>query len=433
MNYTRPNFSVTQVTNMTKLVQTTGSTATYPVTLLGVSETYTGNTRRRKPAGGFIPPTAYSFRRTWYKHSFGVHEYQNFYKSTGQAVPGTLTRWSGYPYGAGTGNAGLLAALTAMDSNNPLPTAFSSSLQDKAIVQARLAVKNQKVNLGNAFGERDQCAAMIGSNLRFIAESIDAVRDLNLTKLKRLGYSRSQRIKRYKSAFNRFLEVQYGWKPLLSDIHGAVSALASRPSDHWMVTAKGTSKSEWSKVSNHSNGTNSAYTVTGAGMEGCFVRIDAIPTNDPLVALSALGITNPASIAWELTPFSFVLDWALPIGDYLQSLDAMLGYGPTHCSVSRLHRLNQSATPYGGQWSSGSNTWSRWTPKCGPSQREYVYLSRLSLGTVPLPTLPRFHNPVSFGHMANGFALLGQAIANASGRPGSGNPSLLKKVLNFRV
>lgn len=34
-----------------------------------------------------------------------------------------------------------------------------------------------------------------------------------------------------------------------------------------------------------------------------------------------LGFTNPAAVLWEATPFSFVVDWFLPIGDYLKTLD----------------------------------------------------------------------------------------------------------------
>lgn len=34
----------------------------------------------------------------------------------------------------------------------------------------------------------------------------------------------------------------------------------------------------------------------------------------------SLGLTNPAAIVWELVPYSFVVDWFLPIGSYLSVL-----------------------------------------------------------------------------------------------------------------
>jgi hypothetical protein len=44
-----------------------------------------------------------------------------------------------------------------------------------------------------------------------------------------------------------------------------------------------------------------------------------------LKQLSQLGITNPALLVWELIPYSFVIDWLIPVGDFLSSLDALVG------------------------------------------------------------------------------------------------------------
>jgi hypothetical protein len=36
-----------------------------------------------------------------------------------------------------------------------------------------------------------------------------------------------------------------------------------------------------------------------------------------------LGLTDPLSVAWELIPYSFVVDWFVPIGTYLDNLNAI--------------------------------------------------------------------------------------------------------------
>lgn len=47
---------------------------------------------------------------------------------------------------------------------------------------------------------------------------------------------------------------------------------------------------------------------------------------DPHIALvSSLGFTNPFSVWWELTPYSFVFDWLIPVGAWLQALTAEAG------------------------------------------------------------------------------------------------------------
>ena len=41
--------------------------------------------------------------------------------------------------------------------------------------------------------------------------------------------------------------------------------------------------------------------------------------------LSETGFSNPLSVAWEIVPWSFVIDWMIPVGDYLNGLDALCG------------------------------------------------------------------------------------------------------------
>jgi hypothetical protein len=42
--------------------------------------------------------------------------------------------------------------------------------------------------------------------------------------------------------------------------------------------------------------------------------------------MAQLGFTNPAAIAWEITPFSFVFDWFYQVGDYLNALSVLSGF-----------------------------------------------------------------------------------------------------------
>jgi hypothetical protein len=44
-----------------------------------------------------------------------------------------------------------------------------------------------------------------------------------------------------------------------------------------------------------------------------------------LANLQDWGITNPLLLAWELLPYSFVVDWFIPVGDWLATVDYSLG------------------------------------------------------------------------------------------------------------
>lgn len=51
-------------------------------------------------------------------------------------------------------------------------------------------------------------------------------------------------------------------------------------------------------------------------------------TNPNLYLASQLGLVNPASVAWEIVPFSFLADWVFDIGSFIESFSDFVG-----CSV----------------------------------------------------------------------------------------------------
>lgn len=50
--------------------------------------------------------------------------------------------------------------------------------------------------------------------------------------------------------------------------------------------------------------------------------------------LEQFGVLNPASLAWELTPFSFVVDWFVNIGSFLRQFGETAGLDFEHAFVS---------------------------------------------------------------------------------------------------
>jgi len=48
-------------------------------------------------------------------------------------------------------------------------------------------------------------------------------------------------------------------------------------------------------------------------------------TNPDLLLASRMGLINPLAIAWELVPFSFVVDWFTKFGDVLEAKTDFLG------------------------------------------------------------------------------------------------------------
>lgn len=205
-------------------------------------------------------------------------------------------------------------------------------------LQALKRLKDQKVNLGVAFGERAETAELIAHSLGRIVRGIKAAKHLDvkgLAKALALDTSRVGKLKNVKKPFELWLEAQYGWMPLLSDVHGAVTVLKERDRQNpkrYIVSVYAKAKEKfqeefgpynWSGV--YSGGRLAMYNRRDI-VDQCRVSLHYYLDNPFLASLASLGVTNPLDIAWELLPFSFVADWFLPIGDYINVLDATLGY-----------------------------------------------------------------------------------------------------------
>ncbi len=366
------------------------------------SETVSGTPKRQKPKG-WIPPQAYSLSRRYMKLSNG-----DLYETI--TVGGNVfrvARQSGNLEAGPHGTAFTSYADQVLPSQ-PVP----SSLRDRALIGARMKMKRQDVNLGVAFAERNQTAKLVGDTAIQLVKSLRQLRRGNFRgAANALGLANPGR-PRGSSVPSRWLELQYGWKPLLSDVYGATDALARRSESDWIVTAKDMAYlRDYNEVLYPGNRSVCGY-LSGSSLRGVAVRIDAIPQNDLLMSFAAMGITNPLEIGWELVPFSFVVDWFLPIGDFLNSLDAMLGYGPAWTSISTLSRYHWKHHPMSGSFTDSSSGATTSTNRSGVSDAEIktVGLTREALSGVPLPTMPRFKDPRSLGHMANALSLLSQVF-----------------------
>lgn len=279
-----------------------------------------------------------------------------------------------------------------------------TSLSGQALLAARLKMKRADVNLGVAFAERNSTARLLGDTASRMGKSFNNLKRGRVRAAMRdLGISNQRREPRGSNVPNKWLEMQYGWKPLLSDIYGACDALSRRNTVDWRVTAVA---QRVSHMTYERKFTGPEAGICVAQVEcGSFARIDALPENDLEMSLASLGVTNPLLIAWELVPYSFVVDWVLPVGAWLEQIDALLGYKSVDQSVSTFTKAEWRDRGIRLRDPSGftaENDYYGW--------KKRVELKREPSGNT-LATFPRIKDPFSLGHMANGLALLASAFS----------------------
>lgn len=284
----------------------------------------------------------------------------------------------------------------------------------RAINKVLLAMKSQKVNLLQVLAERQQTVKLLTETMtRFAAAVINLKRGNFVQAANQLGVKTGWRAR---SRFNRsytknqgsavtsgWLQLQYGWKPLLQDCYGAAELLQAR---HEMLGFE--TLSCWNTL-NRDEGRRyslSPFTVRRTGRSFYKVKylVRYSADNSVVHSLSSMGFTNPALIAWELLPFSFVVDWFLPIGNWISSLDATVGL-KFHSGVKIVvdsHSVCEKT--YANAVYQGTQ---RFTADMSASVKRFS-VTRTVLKSFPSPKIPSFKNPVSLTHFANAMSLLTQ-------------------------
>jgi hypothetical protein len=288
-------------------------------------------------------------------------------------------------------------------------------LAGRALNKALQSLKAQKVDLSTNFFERKQTANLVTNTVRRVSKCFNALKHGNIGgAANALGISAKTS---FKGIGESWLELQYGWKPLLSDIFGACDAIRSADlaePKRYRATVRGAAKSHTQVLYNIGEPGDDTI-ETGLYYEdlGVKVRLDFYLDNPVLAQASALGITNPLNTAWEELPYSFVADWFIPVGSFLSGLDASLGYSFLGGSESRRYRYGkvQVSKRRDGPVLEHLYYW-----YFHGGERSRRGLRRSVYDSNPMPYFPTFKNPLSMGHMANAIALL-QNIKSLTHRP----------------
>jgi len=221
-------------------------------------------------------------------------------------------------------------------------------------------------------------------------------------------------------AASTWLEYSYGWKPLINDVYTQCENLANYLTEKSSAVreAKGSAKSELitRKVTKGSPGT---WITTREALHRARVRYVVrytVPEGSNSIA-NVFGLTNPLIVAWELIPFSFVADWFLPVGNYLDSLTATQGlvFHSGTKSVKERAEIKMWAMSDGKSIADQGGTRTAYLTSGGKAINNISSKKRTVLTSFPTPRFPSFKNPVSVSHATSALALL-QSVFHGSSK-----------------
>lgn len=229
----------------------------------------------------------------------------------------------------------------------------------------------------------------------------DNVLDYTQTFVKRFGPIRV--------ASSLWLSYMYGVKPLLSTIHGL---------------AEESIRVVWNKTRRHRVRVHDTVYVSRivakVDFTGGNLTLDLRKKN-PVQRSMSCGITvrefendmsrfsslNPVSIAWELLPYSFVVDWFVNVGGYLRSYETAALYGSRFISgnIAEYERMNFSDEAV-------LNNSERF--RSYKIQVNTLLLRRNRLQSYPVPRLPQWDAKLGSSRMLSAASLLGNMLGKRS-------------------
>jgi hypothetical protein len=290
-----------------------------------------------------------------------------------------------------------------VSGDDPGPNLWDDNDDLRLLSRLTDAVRLHEFNLGVFASQSHQLVTQTLSTLRAVTQGVVSIhRGDFLGALKAVGFVPGQRgAKRLKYHLDRddvsgaWLAMMYGYAPALSDVYNAAVAFENLTYKPRTSRVYKSGRKTWLHDGSQ---VPSQYTMSGIRT---YRKQYIVDLEEELDVARGLGLMDLAPIAHELLPWSFVVDWFLPIGDYLDILTVIPHIKANVCiSTSDKYKStlgvildDRIVNPGFQELKSGS-------------------FVRICSNTIPVPT-PKFRQGLRGVRIANAVALAHQKIEQA--------------------
>lgn len=295
-----------------------------------------------------------------------------------------------------------------------------NQIPDHTLAQRYLADSRNKALAGLSEGRMQMNAAL--AELRGTVKSLTSYYNLaskGVRKMFKDFPKKTQERLKYTPAYNwkdipsDYLGYLYGIAPLADDIaNGAteLSGMAKRAMayGYWVRSGRKSADSYMEPLRTASG----SIQYQSPGTRTSFARVGYY-FDFPLWWIESTPILTPFSTAWELTRLSFVVDWVLPMGNYIGALESAGQFGPYFKEGYEVYGTEEECT--GGNYSPAPNM-PRGTVSVVASdyyaRRFSAHRSVLDRGDgwrlFQQVKFPSFRNELGLGHAAQAASLFAQ-------------------------
>lgn len=231
-----------------------------------------------------------------------------------------------------------------------------NDMKNEATAKALLKLADQTADMGENLATFSQTCKLFTGKTSILVEALKLGKNkkawrkyLNLTArdLRRNGTV-------IENAASAYIQYVYGLRPLMQDVYNLWEAARKEAGLPLYYTARGKSqrtnyKARVPLATSYSYVERRNWESNQSANTRLTARID--PEWGFLRSFNQLGLLNPAKLAWDLVPFSFIIDWVIPIGTVLGSYAAPAGLifvdGYFACRTSEKHSIYYGLVPEG--------------------------------------------------------------------------------------
>lgn len=266
-----------------------------------------------------------------------------------QVIPGSLTAAGQQVIGGGGYYKNRAVGALGIYPEIPLsPEDISSSEANSQALgkfNKRIFDVTHSFQGGVVLGELGQTLRMLRNPAQGLRRGVDEFLDLARSiRRRKFNVPPATHLKRLSEHLaDAWLEAQFGWKPLMSDIRSANNALAKWDQPHGLQTVRISARAE--VKSNHDEyftqpgwpGFWLTWLLKRVRFDHCMViyrgavRVEAKSPAQMRQELLGFDLASFAPTVWELIPYSFLIDYFSNVGDIITGL-ANLGTRVAWCN-----------------------------------------------------------------------------------------------------
>jgi hypothetical protein len=357
--------------------------------------------------------------RPWNARNIAPHSYQKISYVNG-AMTSSISGFNGaYAYSFQRTDFGIFSRGLSCYFEFPILHYNEAICQDNALQKLLDKVRGDHANLAVDVAEGKATLSMLRNAVKFRKHLKDFLTQVVTQRgYKKIRKGPSQGQRRLDYINGKWLEGRYGWMPFLSSIWSIVDArLKQRVLKETYLKSRSTQY-------------QSATTKTGDGSPENFyeiLKVDGsyrceigaffeLPTGFDLSDWTSL---NPLSIAWELTTLSFVYEWFVGVGQYLENMENYALYHNRFRGgymLSSYREVRELKISWYKQypvlhWPNGQFMEGMWQQTGNQSVvAVYTQYNRSLLTSLPIPGGPRVKIGLNPKRLLDSAALIGQYV-----------------------